>query len=209
MELYFQGYDSNGNPTIIDGKRWNWPLSITDITTQLDGSGCKHTVNMIVAFCEASTDTYNIIPQSFKLDGNTVGDILNSLASNLNQLSQDTYQVPMIKYVFEGLPYPSGANASVTTPIDLNVNLSNYDQAIIRNPDGAHVAAGTTIDDLITSLISNSEDACRLINPGRKIDNIPVDPKDKKPNSFYVSIKSNVKIGVYHPLYSDYERVIT
>ena len=209
LELYFQGYDSSGNPKIIDGKKWNWPLTITDITTQLDGSGCKHTLNMIVAYCEASTDTFNVIPQSFKLDGNTVGDILSSLASNLNQLNYDTYQVPMIKYKFDYLPYPSGANASVTTPKDLNVNLSNYDQAIIRNPDGAHVAAGTTIDELISSLMSNSEDACRLINPGRKIDNIPIDPKDKKPNSFFVSLKTDMKIGTYHPLYSDYEREIT
>lgn len=208
LELYFLGYDSNGNPTKIEGKSWNWPLSIVDVTTQMDASGCKHTLNMIVSFFQAQTDSYNVIPQSFKLDGKTLGDILTSLASNLNQMQLDTYLVPMTTYKFEYLSYPSGTSV-VKNPGDLVINLSDYDDTIIRNPDGAHVAEGTTIESLIGSLLSNSETACKLINPGRKPDNIPLDPKNKMPNSIFVSIKSVVKLGTYHPLYADYERVIT
>lgn len=209
LELYFLGYDpTSGKPSIINGRKWNWPLTIVDITSQLDASGCKHTLNMIVAFCAASTDTYNVIPQSFKLDGKTLGDILDSLATNMNQQILSTYLFPMITYKFKYLPYP-GSDSPVKTPGDHIVNMSDSTDVITRNPDGAQVASGTTIDALIGSLMSNSTTACQLINPGRKTTNEPVDPENKKPNCYYVTIKTDIKLGAYHNLYGDYEREIT
>lgn len=209
LELYFLGYDQDsGKPTIINGRKWNWPLTIVDISSQLDAYGSKHTLNMIVAFCAASTDTYNVISQGFKLDGTTLKDILGSLSTNMNQQIMDTYLFPMIKYKFEYLPYKN-AGTTVNTPGDHIINLSNSTDVITRNPDGAHVAPGTTIEGLIDSLLSNSSSACELISPGRKTDSQPVDPNNKKPNCYYVTLKTDIKLGAYHSLYGDYEREIT
>lgn len=209
LNLTFIGYDpTTGVPEVIGGQSWNWPLTITDITTDLSEKGAIHKVNFIVAYAVPATDSYNLVDQSYQISGNTLADVLSSLATKLNQQSKDMYTFPMKTYIFKYLPY-TNADTTVSNPGDHVVNLSAETDVIVRNPEGASVAGGTTIDALINSLLSNSETAAKLASPGRTVDNSPVSNENRQPSSYLVSITTNVKLGTYHPAFGEYERVIT
>lgn len=209
LRLYFIGENPSTGASTKIGDEWNWPILITDITTNMNQSGCSHALQCVLYDALAASDDYNVIPASLQLDGTTVGDVLNNLAQALNNISQSAYTDPMTTYVFKDVPYSSDSKSTVKSPFGHVIDYSDHSDSVSINPGKVSVAHGTTIDALISSIMGNSDTACKLINPGDKIDNSYVDPAQKKPNSIYLMINTSVTIGAYNDLFSDYEKTIT
>lgn len=209
LKLSFKGYDpSTGTPISIGGT-WNWPVIILTMDTTMNESGCTYKLQLLRATDIPSTNDAITIPQGFQFSGTTLGQCLNDLAGKLNDQMQQLYSCPFIVYKIAAQPYPSTADAGIATPLDLVVQDPNNILAEIRNPDGGHVASGTNLSDLITSLASNSEVASKLASCARTVDNKPADNSAKKPSVFMLSVITDVKFGAYQEAFGDYEKTLT
>lgn len=209
LKLYFLGEDPNTGIQQKIGGEWNWPLVVINIDTKMTVAGCYHTLTCSTDSSLGATDTYLRTPVSLSLSGKTLGDYLNSLASQLNQFYSESYLCDMITYEFKGLNYPSESGTSISTPLDHVVDHTDSTDSVTINPNQATVPDNSLISAVIDSLLSNSTTAAVMINPGRQEDGSYVPPSDKKANSYHVMVKSDVELTGYNTFWNDYTRKIT
>lgn len=209
LKLYFIGEDPITGVQQKIGEEWNWPLIIINIDTKMTVAGCYHTLTCTTDSSLGATDTYLRTPVSLTLSGKTLGDYLNSLASQLNQFYSESYLCDMITYEFKGLNYPSESGTNISTPLDHIVDHTDSTDSVTLNPNKATVPDNSLINGIIDSLLSNSTTAAVMINPGRQEDGSYVPPSDKKANSYHVMVKSDVELTGYNSFWNDYTRKIT
>lgn len=212
LEIKYIGYDSsNATPVSDIYGRSVIKCIITSITTQITVSGSIHEIELGEVNNIGSMDEYMILDRSIIVhpDSNTLGDILSSFASQLNNDIRSNWDgLDMITYQFKDEPYPvRNIKNGITSPFGLitSINDTVLTEAQ-RNPGEINTPRSSSIQDIIIQLLSNSNTALELLGNRNTSDN------SFDGNSIYGighKIIVSVQYGSWSSLFNRYKKTIT
>lgn len=113
LELTFKGYDENGNivPNLLEnnsdypnGGRWIYGMKILQIDTTFDAGGSEYFIEAIPFNLEVSESELSNISDMMIIKGNTIGEMLDSLAKNLEDAQQYRHFTKLRTYKFVAHP---------------------------------------------------------------------------------------------------------
>jgi hypothetical protein len=110
----------------------------------------------------------------------------------------------MITYSVEDKPY-TGGNAGVSKPFEHKISRETKYHDSSRNQEKMQVSMGTDIPRLIDMLLSASETAVKLANPGSAADKLDA---GGKPSTTIHRIDAEVELGEYSEKWRDYKRKV-
>ena len=207
LEVSFRGYDPNTGQIaqILGGLIWTWRVTIINCETEITPGGSYHKVTFQLFNETGLNNNHWILPEGISVQGNTLGEILNSVISQLNQRQLEMYGYPFIKYQITDVPYINPPPNSVTRPFLHQTSVSSDLLTSQRNNGTAHIAQGTNIARLIDSLLSNSQTAVQLATTTRNTNAPPDQENDVRSIFHWVTV--NTELGNYDSFINDYQKV--
>jgi hypothetical protein len=174
LSVDFLGYDSkNGAVKRPYDKVWIWRIMITDLQSDLDAEGGKHTIKAVAYDDIGSFDQFAMVKTPIQVDINKkegkVGDIMQGLQDQLNKSIEKSYnvanggQVPFIVEIKDE-PY-TNQSSGVARPFDHKVIRDKKHLDSSRNQGVMQLSRGTDLGRIVDYLMSVSETATQMINP--------------------------------------------
>ncbi|AXH72728.1 MAG: hypothetical protein [Caudoviricetes sp.] len=212
LEIRYMGYDSvtGSYETDIYG-RTSIKCIITEIRSTVTVGGSEHSLDLVEVNNVGSMDDYMLIDRSIIIqpESSKLGDVLNSLSQQLNDTIKQNYNgIDMVTYKFADETYPTRyIKDGVVRPFDLITTIS--DDSLTesqRNPNEVNAPKTSSIQDIITQLLSNSSTAIKLLG-NQNSDQLTFDP-----DSIYGighKIIVSVQYGIWNSLYNKYKKTIT
>ena len=181
LQLSFTGYTENGqfagNPIPLgfkNGGQWIWSLKITNIETKVNEGGGVYTLTMVITETEALViEEKALCPpgQTLTVSGKTLGELFDDYASKMNDAWKKQFSSPQNKSLmtFKIVTHPVPFDPyNGSDPKTFSLQPQKKDESPIRslnfdksaNSSGqytAHVAAGVTVSEFITSAIKSTE----------------------------------------------------
>lgn len=174
IELSFHGYDVDGqivaNACATDqfqnGGVWTYQVGIQNITSELDDTGAKYTLDLI-PYQETLYEETNLrLPEAINVTGRTVGEMLQNVANQLNKSIVNAYgfQTNMYKFQLYGVEGRDkrkvDLNTATLTPAQekfahkrsYSMDPADLDSKVIK----AHFNRGMAISDVVELILANS-----------------------------------------------------
>jgi hypothetical protein len=179
LEVSFMGYEDGGNFTVnpcagekftSNNGRWLYQVAIQNIDTKMDSTGGEYTIKMI-PYQEQMYDDYNLaLPENVNVTGTTVVEILNNVATAMNDAVVYSQGFQAKKYSFKfydlkmGNKVHSMDDFKVTPTKEEFGHKRNYSMdAATANSIKAHFPQGTSVNDIVELVFANCTEAQKLL----------------------------------------------
>jgi hypothetical protein len=173
IEISFHGYAQDG--TIVanacdsdafpNGGVWLYQVGIQNIASELDDSGTKYTLTLF-PYEQKIYDQNNLqLPESMSIEGRTIGDILNGVASRWNESIKQTYgfQANEYKFVIPKVQTKTGETIDVTAaPLVPDQDKFAHKRAYSMEPGSndkikVHLPRNMALNDIVEMVFANSK----------------------------------------------------
>jgi len=174
ISVDFLGYDTDSGAVLKPlSKSWVWRVMITDLKTDLDVTGGKHTISFVAYNDVGTFDQFSNIRTTIQVDVSKkegkIGDVMKGLEEQINNGLKKSYNVAgggKVPFIIEikDVPYKE-SNDGVKRPFDHKIirNQKHLDSS--RNQEIVQISRGTDIGRLVDYLMSVSETATKMLNP--------------------------------------------
>lgn len=175
VELTFHGYNEDGSinesplkdMNLINGGRWVYQVSISNIAVHMDEGGATYHLTCIPYPMTAfEDDTCGRIPDTINVSGETIKDFCDDLSKKLTQSWSDRYLGEVYKFNFDikeikDDPRDPGTFRLTQTENDpiRNLSLTAGDKKVPT----AQISRGLTINDVIIFLFAHCEEAQKMM----------------------------------------------
>jgi hypothetical protein len=224
VDVRFIGYD-NGQPNMNickdfdNGGIWTYQVRIQNVAVDSNSAASTYTFEA-TPFNEHIYTTSDLkLPTTFQPSGSTVGEMLTSLATMLNEYDADLYAYNIKTYAFRTTPCQiDGKTADPSswkvTPNDISFNyersmamgtIEGIDQ---KTPIKGTFPAGANINDVIETIIVSSDEAPRWAKDVPEQDKTIKDDKSAR-NCVIFRYEPTIEIVGFDPITSQYIETIT
>lgn len=214
VSVDFLGYDPvSGAPKRPVDKRWLWRIFITKLTTDLDSTGGRHTIEAVGYNEIANFDQFNMIKTPINIDFSkgqgTLGEVMDLVKKQINAGLEKSYNVKNggkapFTVDIQDKPYPNGGK--VGRPFDHKLIRDQKFLDSSRNQGITQISRGTDIGRLIDYLLSVSETATQMANPA---ESATENDGESKEFSTIHRVDTTVQNLEYDNVSQDYRRLIT
>ena len=135
LTLRFHGFDDDGKPNTQYGPKKFFPMKIVDCQFNVTGGGTEYTFTAVPYNALTLEDTVNKITQPVNLIGETVGELLFDLQTQLNQ------QVQVKEDGKNGYFIRIGDGAATQSELAQQISAGTKDEILVFGPDTSFQAA--------------------------------------------------------------------
>lgn len=213
LSVDFLGYDpKSGSVKRPYDRAWVWKLMITDMLSDLDAEGGKHTIKAVAYDDIGSFDQFAMVKTPIQVDvtqkEGKVGDIMKGLQDQINKSIEKSYNVAnggQVPFIVEIKDEPYTNQAPVPRPFEHKIIRDQKHKDSSRNQGVMQLSRGTDLGRIVDYLMSVSETATQMINP----DSSPVkmDGESKEFSTLH-RVDSTVENILYDGKTQDYVRKV-